>query len=223
MRIQGERRLAHPRQAVWEALMDPEVLARTLPGCERLERLDDETFEGRLRVNVGPVRGDFRGRLVMSGRVPPESYRMQLDGRGPNGFMTGEGTVRLEEQDEEDGGTILSYDLEAQVGGRIAGLGQRLLESTGKAVAQQGLEGLERQLAALHGGEAVQGDEPIGKGEKLPGVAPSEPPSQVEFAAGVARQVLRDLVPPEAHRFVLAGACFLGGLLLGFWMGGRRR
>jgi uncharacterized protein len=222
MRIRGEQRFDHPRETVWEALMDPEVLAGTLPGCERLERVDDGSFEGRLRVSVGPVRGEFRGKLVMTERVPPESYRMQLDGRGPNGFMTGEGTVRLEE-DEEDGGTVLSYDLEAQVGGRIAGLGQRLLESTGKAVAQQGLEGLERQLAALHGGAARQEEEQIGRRAMEEAAPAAAPPSQIEFAAGVARQVVRDLVPPESRRFALAGACFLGGLLLGFWMGGRRR
>ena len=100
-------------------------------------------------MSVGPVRGDFRGRLTMRQRVAPESYRMHLEGRGPSGFMSGEGTVRLA---AAAGGTLLRYDLDAQVGGKIAGLGQRLLENSAKAVAQQGLEGLERQLAALHGG-----------------------------------------------------------------------
>ena len=239
------------------------MLAGTLPGCEALERVDDDTLAGRLRVNVGPVRGDFRGRLTLGDLAPPESYRLKLDGRGPSGFLSGEGTVRLEET--AAGGTTLRYDLDAQVGGKIAGLGQRLLESSGKAVALQGLQGLERQLAALHGGErrkrerkragrrtkesggarrAVAPRVPADGEADAPGAGgavrrpaaspaaapvappaapPAEPPSQAAFAAGVARQMLRDLVPPEQRRFLLAGACFLGGLLLGFWMGGRRR
>ncbi len=263
MRIEGTYRLEHPRQAVWAALMDPGVLAGTLPGCERLERVGEDTFEGRLRVSIGPVRGDFQGRLTMSEAVAPESYRMQLDGRGPNGFMTGAGTVRLEEADGGEA-TVVHYDLEAQVGGKIAGLGQRLLESSGKAVAQQGLEGLERQLAALHDDEREGTPEQISEGGENAGEAPgaeaaaaaggrtpapgagsatspplssrsssagtrasfprppAAPPSQIEFAAGVARQVLRDLVPPESRRYLLAGASFVAGLLLGFWMGRKR-
>jgi hypothetical protein len=175
------------------------------------------------------VRGDFQGRLTMSEVVAPERYRMQLDGRGPNGFMTGAGTVRLEEADGGEA-TVVHYDLEAQVGGKIAGLGQRLLESSGKAVAQQGLEGLERQLAALHGAPGVGPATPPPSPSRSASTTtrasfprpPATPPSQVEFAAGVARQLLRDLVPPEARRFVLAGASFVAGLLLGFWMGRKR-
>ena len=229
MRIEGTYRLEHPRQAVWAALMDPGVLAGTLPGCERLERVGEDTFEGRLRVSIGPVRGDFQGRLTMSETAAPESYRMQLDGRGPNGFMTGAGTVRLEEADGGEA-TAVHYDLEAQVGGKIAGLGQRLLESSGKAVAQQGLEGLERQLAALHGapGAGSASSPPLSSRSSSATTRasfprpPASPPSQIEFAVGVARQVLRDLVPPESRRFVLAGAGFVAGLLLGFWMGRKR-
>jgi len=261
MKIAGEHHLAFARRDVWAALMDPAVLAGTLPGCEALERVGEDTLAGRLRVDVGPVRGDFRGRLTLGDLAPPESYRLKLDGRGPSGFLSGEGTVRLEAT--AAGGTTLRYDLDAQVGGRIAGLGQRLLESSGKAVALQGLQGLERQLAALHGGEAAEGEEgPGGEGGERgsaagggaaaagngeadapgaggavrrpaaspaaapvapPAAPPAEPPSQAAFAAGVARQMLRDLVPPEQRRFLLAGGCFLGGLLLGFWMGGRRR
>ena len=227
MRIEGTYRLEHPRQAVWAALMDPGVLAGTLPGCERLERVGEDTFEGRLRVSIGPVRGDFQGRLTMSEAAAPESYRMQLDGRGPNGFMTGAGTVRLEEADGGEA-TVVLYDLEAQVGGKIAGLGQRLLESSGKAVAQQGLEGLERQLAALHGDEMEGTAPPSSSRSASAGTRasfprpPAAPASQIEFAAGVARQVLRDLAPPEARRFLLAGASFVAGLLLGFWLGRKR-
>ena len=251
MKIQGERRLAFPRQRVWEALMDPEVLARTLPGCRSLERDGDDAFTGRLQVTIGPVQGDFRGRLELADVEPLEGYRMRLDGRGPSGFMRGEGRVDLLEEDS-GAATLLTYDLDAQVGGRIAGLGQRLLESSGKAVAQQGLDGLERQLAAGAEGEgeepeaerqeerpgaeaaaAAVGSRPPADGGAATEVAADkvvggprrppapEPPSQVEFAVGVARRVAADtldrLVPPDARPW----AIFVAGLLLGLLLGRR--
>ncbi|HEX2164495.1 MAG TPA: carbon monoxide dehydrogenase subunit G [Thermoanaerobaculia bacterium] len=159
MKLAGSHRLAHPRPVVWDALMDPAVLSRTLPGCERLETTGDGAFAGALTVAIGPVRGQFEGTLEMSDLQPPERYHMRLAGQGASGFLTGEGEVRLE---EADGGaaTVVHYDLDAQVGGRIAGVGQRLLDSSAKVIARQGLEGLERQLAArgtTSGGSAGAG------------------------------------------------------------------
>lgn len=148
MKIRGEHPLDFPRDAVWQALMDPEVLARTLPGCKSLERTAEDTFAGKLLVAIGPVRGTFKGTLALSEIAAPDSYRMTLDGAGPSGFLRGEGTVRLAADGER---TLLHYDVDAQVGGKIAGVGQRLLDSSARAIAQQGLEGLERQLRALHG------------------------------------------------------------------------
>src|SRR5690606_8024286 len=138
--------LPFPRQVVWEALLDPAVLSRTLPGCEALTKVGEETFQGRLMVAIGPVRGVFAGTLALSELDPPNGYRMKLEGRGPSGFMQGEGRVTLR---EADGGTELGYDLEAVVGGKLAGVGQRVLDSSAKAVAGQGLAGLERVLRAI--------------------------------------------------------------------------
>jgi hypothetical protein len=252
MKIRGEHHLAFPRDAVWNALMDPDVLAGTLPGCESLERGDGNVFKGRMQVHVGPVQGRFQGQLELSDLAPPDGYRMKLEGRGPSGFLRGEGSVRLA---ETDGGTDLTYDLDAQVGGKLAGLGQRLLESSAKAVAQQGLDGLQRQLAALAGegeeAEPVAAKDAIGATPAAEAVTqavaavpspaagaaaeaatpapaseprrrpapPAPPPSQAELAAAVVRNVLDDLVPRQQRPALLAAACFLGGLLLGFWMG----
>jgi hypothetical protein len=250
MKIRGEHHLAFPRDAVWNALMDPDVLAGTLPGCESLERGDGNVFKGRMQVHVGPVQGRFQGQLELSDLAPLEGYRMKLEGRGPSGFLRGEGSVRLA---ETDGGTDLTYDLDAQVGGKLAGLGQRLLESSAKAVAQQGLDGLERQLAALAGegkeaaartaeatappaaeavtqavaavpspaaGAAAEAATPAPASEPRRRPAPpAPPPSQAELAAAVVRNVLDDLVPRQQRPALIAAACFLGGLLLGFWMG----
>lgn len=220
MKLAGSHDLPFPRDAVWEALMDPQVLSRTLPGCEQLERTGDDVFAGRLRVSVGPVRGEFRGTLKLTDLAPPESYRMRLDGQGPNGFMNGEGTVRLEDTAT---GTRLHYDLDAQVGGRIAGVGQRVLDSSARSVARQGLEGLERQLTARHGPPTATAEKKGGElaveegGDGENSAVAGDSPSQAGFAATVARDVLADLVPPQ-YRLVIAVA-FLAGLLLGFVLG----
>ena len=147
MKLAGSHTFPFSRRAVWSALMDPGVLARTLPGCERLERVADDRFAGALQVAVGPVKGQFQGTLDLTELQPPERYRMRLEGQGSSGFVKGEGAVWLE---EAAGGTDLHYDLDAEVGGRLAGVGQRLLESSARSVARQGLAGLEQQLRARH-------------------------------------------------------------------------
>ena len=133
MKIQGTYTFAAPREQVWRALLDPEILARTLPGCEKLERVGENDFRGALNVQVGPVKGQFQGTLQLSDLRPLEGYHMKLDGRGPAGFMSGEGDLRLS---DEGGSTALAYDLDAQIGGRVAGVGQRLIESSAKSITR---------------------------------------------------------------------------------------
>lgn len=143
MRVAGEYTIAAPRNQVWAALLDPEVLAGTLPGFQRLERVDDHTFTGALILGVGPVQGRFDGRLELSELVPPESYRLKMQGRGTPGFVEGDGKVWLEDAET---GTLLNYDVEVQVGGRIAGVGQRLLEMVSRTLTKQALERLEKAI-----------------------------------------------------------------------------
>lgn len=143
MRVAGEYTIAAPRNEVWAALLDPEVLAGTLPGFQRLERVDDHTFTGALTLGVGPVQGRFDGRLELSELVPPESYRLKMQGRGTPGFVEGDGKVWLEDAET---GTLLNYELEVQVGGRIAGVGQRLLEMVSRTMTKQALERLEKAI-----------------------------------------------------------------------------
>lgn len=195
MKIQGTYTFDAPRERVWRALLDPEVLARTLPGCERLERAGENDFRGVLNVNVGPVKGQFQGTLQLSALNPPESYHMKLDGKGAAGFMMGEGELRLADQDAV---TTLTYDLDAQVGGRVAGVGQRLLESSARSITKQGLEGLARELAAMGAPEAAGAPAP-----------PPVQPTQTEVAARVAGDVARDLVPPAKRPWLIGGALVL--------------
>lgn len=198
MKIQGTHTFDAPRERVWRALLDPAVLARTLPGCEKLERVGENDFQGVLNVHVGPVKGQFQGTLRLTDVQPLESYHMKLDGKGPSGFMNGEGELRLTDNGSS---TTLAYDIESQVGGRVAAVGQRLLESSSKSIARQGLEGLAREIAAM--GESEAANAPTAP------IAQTPPPAQLtqtELAARVAGDVARDLIPPERRPWLIGGA-----------------
>jgi hypothetical protein len=200
MKIQGSHTFDAPREQVWRALLDPGILARTLPGCEKLERVGETDFRGVLNVQVGPVKGQFQGTLQLSDLHPLEGYHMKLDGKGPAGFMNGEGDLRIA---DAGASTTLTYDLDAQVGGRIAGVGQRLLESSAKSITRQSLEGLARELAAMAPapGEVAAGE------TAAPAAVPPPPvqPTQAQVAARVATDVARDLVPPERRPWLIGG------------------
>jgi len=206
MKIQGEHTFDAPRERVWRALLDPEVLARTLPGCERLERTGENEYRGVLNVQVGPVKGQFQGTLQLADILPLEGYHMKLDGSGPSGFMNGQGELRLA---DAPAGTTLRYDLDAQIGGRIAGLGQRLVESSAKSITRQGLEGLARELAAMTDPvreETVREETAAAPAPSAAPVPPAPPPvrpTQAEVAARVAGDVARDLVPAEKRPWVI--------------------
>lgn len=148
MRLEGTYTFEAPRQVVWEALMDPEVLAKVMPGCEKLEQLEENKYKGTLNVKVGPVQGKFEGVVTISEVNPSEGYSIQVDGRGAAGFMKGIGQVRLEDQGDN---TVIHYGGDAQVGGRIASVGQRLLDTTAKSITRQSLEGLNQQIKARTG------------------------------------------------------------------------
>jgi carbon monoxide dehydrogenase subunit G len=226
MKIQGSHTFDAPRERVWRALLDPEVLARTLPGCEKLERVGETDYRGVLNVQVGPVKGQFQGTLQLSDLVPLEGYHMKLDGKGPAGFMTGQGDLRLA---GEGGSTTLTYDIDSQVGGRVAGVGQRLMESSARSITRQGLEGLARELAVMEDPPAPAVEmapvAPIAFGiSDLPDTpAPVRPapapqvvhPTQTEVAARVAADVARDLVPPQRRLPLIAGT-LLALAVLGF-------
>lgn len=217
MKLEGTYTFDAPRETVWQALLDPEVLARTMPGCEKLEQIGENEYKGALKIRVGPVQGQFEGIVNLSNINAPESYRMQVDGKGAPGFMKGVGEVRLEDQGDA---TLMHYTGEAQVGGRIASVGQRLLDSSAKALTRQSLDGLHEQIkarvqasASHHAEEALVGTQPQA-------AESSSPPSQVEFALGVAKHLVDDLVPaPQRPKLIAASLVFLGSLVvLNWWM-----
>ena len=125
MDISGEFRIPAPRQQVWEALNDPEMLRKCIPGCESLERRSDTEFDATMKTKIGPVRATFQSTVALSNLNPPESYTISGQGKGgPAGFGKGAANVRLE---QADGATVLSYSAELQVGGKLAQIGSRLV------------------------------------------------------------------------------------------------
>lgn len=146
MIVEGEFTFSGPRQTVWDLLQDPVVLAKVLPGAKRLEETADGEYEGVMNVGVGPVTAaEFSVTVQLKDRVEPERYTMDVRGKGPVGFTQGVVEVELIDAGDE---TTMNYRGDLQVGGRIAGVGQRLLDTTGKALTRQGLEAMQRQLEA---------------------------------------------------------------------------
>jgi uncharacterized protein len=135
MTMTGEIQLASPRKAVWIKLNDPAVLKACIPGCEELEKTDDHGFRAIARMTVGPVSARFKGKVTLSDLDPPNGYKISGEGEGGvAGFAKGGARVDLA---EKDGGTLLSYRVEAQIGGKLAQLGQRLINGPAKKLSDE--------------------------------------------------------------------------------------
>lgn len=134
MKMTGEEVIAAPRQAVWDALNDPEILKQAITGCQEIKKKSDTEFEAKVVAKVGPVKASFIGNVKLSKLNPPRSYVITGEGKGGvAGFAKGGATVRL--SDTGDSATKLSYDVDAQVGGKLAQIGSRLIDSTAKKMA----------------------------------------------------------------------------------------
>lgn len=262
MKIEGQHLFAATPELVWDAVTDPDVLAKVLPGCEDFHAVGENEFEGKLKIKVGPVQGEFMGNVLLTELDQPRSYRLKLKGKGAPGFVEGDGAVELV---PDAGGTMLKYSVDAKIGGRIATVGQRLLDSSSKVITRQALEGLEGQIgariatheageaaraaavaeeqaaAALAAAQIRQAAEEAGATDaeavarKAAELAAAEAaaaeaaaaqaaastkaaeaeaarqkaahtPSQSEFAATVAREVAKDLIPMPARVVLIVTA-----------------
>ena len=135
MDVSGEYRLSVSRQAVWNALLDPEILQQCIPGCEAFEKLADDSYLATVKTAIGPVKATFRSELRIVDAIPPESYRLEGEGKaGAVGFGRGGADVTLR---EEGGETVLSYSADFQVGGRLAQIGSRLVVGATRKIADQ--------------------------------------------------------------------------------------
>lgn len=188
MKLEGEHIFDGPRQEVWELIYDPEVLTSALPGESKLTRLSPNTYDGVMSVRIGPVSGTFAGKLVVSDEVPPESCTLTVDGKGAPGFVKGVGHVKFIELQENK--TQMVYEGELTIGGTLASVGQRMIDSVGKSLIRQGFEALDKALEARLAGKA---------GQQID----YKPPTEAQFAAGVAKDMAKSWTKIAEVRMVL--------------------
>lgn len=218
MKIEGSYTFNASRDIVWPMLLDPEVLANVMPGCDKLEKTGDNEYEGELNIKVGPVQGKFKGKVALSDINEPESYHMEVNGRGPAGIIKGTGKLNLAEDGDN---TLMTYEGDAQVSGRIAQVGQRLMDTSAKAIIRQSLEGLDQQVQARVQPNHTGTDD--GNNES-PSPPPLAAPTQTEFALGVAKNFFEELIPAEEQGqlvnkvFMAAGGLILFRIVMNWWI-----
>ncbi|HET9018215.1 MAG TPA: carbon monoxide dehydrogenase subunit G [Acetobacteraceae bacterium] len=193
MDMTGERRIPAPREKVWAALNDPEVLKASIPGCESLEKLSDTDLKATAAVKIGPIAARFTGKVQLLDLDPPSSYRIAGEGQGGvAGFAKGGANVRLAQEGEF---TLLSYDVKAQVGGKIAQLGARLIDASAKQMADAFFDRFVAEVAATPAAEmAAEG--PAGLVAAATGEMPGtgRPPGVPAPAPQIS---IFDLIPRE--------------------------
>ena len=148
MKLEGTHQLNAPRERVYQSLVDPEILKRCIPGCERLEKTGEGTYATTIRTGVGAIKGVFTGSVRLEDMRPPEHYRIGVEGKGAPGFLKGSGNLDLEEQ---AGGTLIKYTGDLQLGGTIASVGQRMIQGTAKMMAAQFFTALEAEAQTKAG------------------------------------------------------------------------
>jgi carbon monoxide dehydrogenase subunit G len=205
MHIEGEYIFNGPREEVWDVVRDPEVLATALPGTQDLEQVSENEYQGAMHVRVGPVAGAFSGRIVVSDEVPPESCTLTVDGRGAPGFANGTGHIQLIEQ--EDGTTLMKYEGEMQIGGKLASVGQRLLDTASKSMIRQGLESLNQGLVARIEAKTA------GKEVEY------RPPSETKFAMAVAKDMAGEMLAQPRTLWAVVAIVAAVSLVVGFLLG----
>jgi hypothetical protein len=152
MDMTGERRIAAPKAAVWAALNDPEVLRESIPGCQSLEKVSDTEFKAVATLAIGPMKATFHGGVTLSDIDAPNSYRISGQGQGGAvGFAKGHADVKLAEDGD---GTLLSYVVKADIGGKLAQLGSRLIDATAKKLAGEFFDSFSEVVAPTQGDDA---------------------------------------------------------------------
>jgi carbon monoxide dehydrogenase subunit G len=215
MDMTGERLIPAPRQDVWDALNDPDVLKECIPGCERLEQVGDNELQATAAVKIGPISARFTGKVQLTDLDPPNSYRISGEGQGGvAGFAKGGANIHLVDQGES---TLLSYVVNAQVGGKIAQLGGRLIDATSKQMADMFFDRFSAKVAPAivpvqassvmvdDTAASVAADGPVGMIAALTGDAAStaRPASAPLAHAGPPQLSILDLLPREPFGFPL--------------------
>ena len=152
MKISGEYTFHGSREEVWNIFRDPDMLVMALPGTKNLKQISENEYEGELLVHIGPIMGSFGGKLTISNEVHPESLTLAVEGRGKIGFVKGSGDVKLIFISENT--TMIQYQGDIQIGGKVASVGQRLFDSVSKNMIQQGLDKLDKVLQDRRAGQS---------------------------------------------------------------------
>lgn len=144
MKLDGKHVFNAPRTEIWDLLMDPDVIATTIPGCNEMEASGDGVYHAKITVGVAGVKGIYTSEIKLTDKIAPESYKLNLQGKGARGFLNGQVSIRLEEEGQN---TVMHYTAENHVGGPIASVGQRVFGAAAKMIVKQGFKALEKQLA----------------------------------------------------------------------------
>jgi carbon monoxide dehydrogenase subunit G len=241
MKLSGTSRLSADRAAVFDALNDPAILVRSIPGCQRLEALGDDTYKMTVAAGVGSIKGVYDGQVRLTDLQHPASFRMHAQGAGAPGTIGAEVLMTLVEH--ADGGTELSYDADATVGGMIGGVGQRMLTGVARKMATEFFGNVDTVLSGAAvarapvgapggpdggGTQGVDGTARVAAGERdrTPGPAPAQEPSGVPAGqVFTAPSAVKERRGKEGFALgaTVGAAAALAGALVGGWIANRRR
>jgi len=198
MEMTGEYRIAAPKAKVWAALNDPEILKQAIPGCESIDKISDTEFTAKVRAKVGPVSAHFTGAVKLSDLDPPNGYTISGEGKGgAAGFAKGGAKVQLK---DDGAGTLLVYQVDAQVGGKLAQIGSRLIDGTARKMAEEFFS----KFAATVGGPAA---------EPAAGAAPA-PGSAAQATLARAATPTTGSAPAAGQRKGLSTWIWVAGLII---------
>lgn len=199
MELTGTQHIGLPREQVWRALNDPEILRQCIPGCDMFEPIGDNEYQIGMTASVGPVKAKFKGKLQLADIAPPLSYALSFEGSGGTaGFGKGNANVQLS---DTQGGTELHYSVQAKVGGRLAQIGSRLIDGVAKKMADEFFNRFNEVISSGPGST----DETIGRVEQASLAGAHAAGSNVQ-----ARQsFLRSL-----RWLWVAGACVLAAIVI---------
>jgi uncharacterized protein len=147
MKIEGTHKIAAPRERVFAALVDPAILQKCIPGCEQMEKTRENQYTAKLTAGVGPVKGIFNATISLQDIVPPEHYKLVVEGKGQPGFVKGTGELNMK---DDGGATEIQYTGEVNVGGLIASVGQRMIQATANMLASRFFKSLEAETASAN-------------------------------------------------------------------------
>ncbi|MCG8603834.1 carbon monoxide dehydrogenase subunit G [bacterium] len=143
MKLEGNHTFNGSQQEIWDFIMDPDVIGKTIPGCEEMKVVGEDVYEAKMTIGIAAVKGVYTSKVTLSDKQPPDSYTLKIEGKGARGFLNGIVSVRLQAAGEQ---TIMYYVAENQIGGPIAAVGQRIVGAAAKMFVNQSFKSLEKQL-----------------------------------------------------------------------------